>query len=84
MVTIAPPMQTSCQITVVKDGNQRYYLGRFNGATFALTDSVLDAFTKKKIKKYKRLQFIVENKEPEPFGIVSIVKTFTIGNLAKR
>ncbi len=84
MVTVAPPMQTSCVITIVKDGNQRYYIGRFNGATFALTDSVLDAFTKKKIKKYKRLQFIVENKEPEPFGIVSIVKTFTLGNFAKR
>lgn len=84
MVTIAPPMQTSCEVTLIKDAHERIYVGRFNGSTFSLSDSVLDAFTKKKVKKYKRLQFIVENNEPEPFGIISIIKTFTIGNFAKR
>jgi hypothetical protein len=83
-VTVAPPMQTSCQVSIKKDANQEFYAGRFSGATFALSDSVLDAFTRKKVKKYKRLQFIVENNEPEPFGIISIVKSFTVGNIAKR
>jgi hypothetical protein len=84
MVTIAPPMQTSCQVTLVKDAHDQIYIGRFDGSTFALSDSVLDGFTKKKVKKYKRLQFVLENKEPEPFGVISIVKTFTLGNHAKR
>ena len=39
---------------------------------------------KKKIKKYKRLQFVIENNEPEAFGIVSVIKSYTIGNYAKR
>lgn len=84
LATIAPPMQTSCQITIIKDQHDQYYIGRFNGGTFALSDGVLDAFTKKKIKKYKRLQFVVENNEPEPFGLISITKSYTIGNYAKR
>ena len=84
MVTVAPPMQTGCQITIIKDAHDEYYIGRFNGSTFALSDSVMDAFTKKKIKKYKRLQFVIENKEAEPFGLISVVKTFTLGNYAKR
>lgn len=83
-VSVAPPMQTSCQVSIKKDANEVFCVGQFNGMTFALSDSVLDAFTRKKIKKYKRLQFIVENNEPEPFGIISIVKSFTVGNIAKR
>lgn len=84
MVTVSPPMQTSCQVTLIKDAHEKIYVGRFNGSTFALSDSVLDAFTKKKVKKYKRLQFVIENNEPEPFGIISIIKSFTVGNFAKR
>lgn len=84
MVTIAPPMQTSCQVTIIKDGNERIYIGRFDGSTFALSNVALDGFTKKKIKKYKRLQFIVENNEAEPFSIISVIKTYIMGNYAKR
>lgn len=84
MFTLSPPMQTSCLVTIVKDAHERYYIGRFDGSIFALSDSVLDGFTKKKIKKYKRLQFVLENDKPEPFGLISITKTYTIGNLSKR
>ena len=84
MVTLAPPMQTSCQITLMRDAHDIVYVGRFNGSTFALSDAVLDAFTKNKVKKYKRLQFVIENNEPEPFGIISIVKSFVLNNYAKR
>lgn len=84
MITVSPPMQTSCQVTIVKDQYEEYYVGRFNGSTFALSHGVYDAFTKKKIKKYKRLQFVIENNEAEPFGVVSVIKTYTIGNFAKR
>lgn len=43
-----------------------------------------DRFTKKKIKKYKRLQIIVGNDKAEPFALTKVVKTYDIGNYAKR
>lgn len=43
-----------------------------------------DRFTKKKIKKYKRLQIIVGNDRPEPFELTKVVKTYDTGNYAKR
>ena len=43
-----------------------------------------DRFTKKKIKKYKRLQMIVGNSQPEPFALTKVVKTYDVGNYAKR
>lgn len=43
-----------------------------------------DRFTKKKIKKYKRLQIIVGNDKAEPFALTKIVKTYEMGNYAKR
>ena len=43
-----------------------------------------DRFTKKKIKKYKRLQIIVGNNQAEPFALTKVVKTYDVGNYAKR
>jgi hypothetical protein len=52
--------------------------------SFKSSESASDVFIQKKIKKYKRLQIIVENNEPEPFGIICIVKSYTFGSYAKR
>jgi len=84
MVTLTPQEQTSCEITLIRDGADEYYLGRFDGTKFKLSDVAEDAMTRKKVKKYKRLQFVVENNEPEPFGITDIIKTTTLNNYAKR
>ena len=43
-----------------------------------------DRFTKKKIKKYKRLQIIIGNDRAEPFALTKVVKTYEMGNYAKR
>lgn len=51
---------------------------------FASNAVAFDNFTKKKIKKYKRLQIIVGNDLPEPFALTKVVKTYEIGNYAKR
>jgi hypothetical protein len=51
---------------------------------FASNTVAYDRFTKKKIKKYKRLQMIVGNDRPEPFALTKVVKTYEIGNYAKR
>ena len=97
LVTIKPYARSSGAIYVVKDGNPRQFLRSgtmdildwddvdFERFTFNTNDSPQDIFFKKKVKKYKRLQIIVENDAlNEGFGILQIVKTFTVGNYAKK
>ena len=96
MITIVPHYKSGCEITLVKDGDVYEYLGSFDADmqsfesidfsrfTFSSNSVAFDKFTKKKIKKYKRLQIQVENNKAEPFGITKIVKTYTFGNYAKR
>lgn len=97
LVTIKPYTRSSGTIYVCKDGNQRQLLRSgtmdildwndidFDRFTFNTNDSPQDIFFKKKVKKYKRLQIIIENDAlNEGFGVLQIVKTFTIGNYAKK
>ena len=96
MITLVPHYASSCEITLVKDGDIFEYLGSFESDmlsfayidfskfTFSSNDVAFDNFTRKKIKKYKRLQIQVENNRAEPFGITQITKTYTFGNYAKR
>ena len=57
----------------------------FNRFSFITNDSPQDIYLRKKIKKYKRLQFIIRNAvKCEGFGIYQISKTFTVGNYAKK
>ena len=97
LVTIKPYARSSGSIYVMKDGNSRQFLRSgtmdildwddvdFERFTFNTNDSPQDIFFKKKVKKYKRLQIIVENDAlNEGFGILQIVKTFTVGNYAKK
>lgn len=97
LVTIKPYARSSGTIYVCKDGNPRQFLRSgtmdildwddidFDRFTFNTNDSPQDIFFKKKVKKYKRLQIIVENDAVnEGFGVLQIVKTFTVGNYAKK
>lgn len=96
MALLIPYYHTGCQIYLVKDGDIWTDLGRFDSTitTFEYIDFIeidfssnvvsADIFTKKKVKKYKRLQIILDNNEPEPFGLVGVTKTYTFGNYAKR
>lgn len=96
MVTIVPHYKSGCEITLVKDGDVYEYLGSYDADmqsfenidflrfTFSSNSVAFDKFTKKKIKKYKRLQIQIENNKAEPFGLTKIVKTYTFGNYAKR
>lgn len=59
------------------DDNNPQFIFVSNGVAY-------DRFTKKKIKKYKRLQIIVGNDRPEPFALTKVVKTYDVGNYAKR
>ena len=97
LVTIKPYARSSGTIYVCKDGNPRQFLRSgtmdildwndvdFDRFTFNTNDSPQDIFFKKKVKKYKRLQIMVENDAVnEGFGVLQIVKTFTVGNYAKK
>ena len=97
LVTLKPYTRSSGTIYIVQDGNPRKKLRNglmdildwndidFDRFTFNTNDSPQDIFFKKKAKKYKRLQIIVENDAVnEGFGILQIVKTFTVGNYAKK
>lgn len=96
MVTLVPHFRSGCEITLAKDGDIFEYLGSFDSDlqsfeyidfsrfTFNANAVAFDAFTKKKIKKYKRLQIQIENNKAEPFGLTQITKTYTVGNYAKR
>ena len=97
LVTIKPYARSSGTIYVCVDGNPRLFLRSgtmdiwdwndfdFQRFTFNTNDSPQDIFFRKKIKKYKRSQIIVENDAlNEGFGVLQIVKTFTVGNYAKK
>lgn len=96
MITLVPHAQSSVELTLIKDGDDYHYLGIFESDmsnferidlskfTFKSNAVASDVFTRKKVKKYKRLQFVLENNRAEPFGITNIIKTYTFGNYAKR
>ena len=96
MVTLVPHFKSGCEITLVKDGDVFEYLGAFNSDinsfdsidfnsfSFSSNQVAVDNFTKKKVKKYKRLQIQIENNNAEPFGLTQVTKTYTFGNYAKR
>lgn len=96
MALLIPYYHTGCEVYLVKDGDVWTYLGRFDRTvtSFEYIDFIeidfssnvvsADVFTKKKVKKYKRLQIILDNNEPEPFGLTGVTKTYTFGNYAKR
>ena len=72
---------TNTKVFVRKDNNEPVEIKR---SFSELTEIPSELFINKKFKKYKRLQFILENNENEPFGVDSIVKQYTVGNYAKR
>lgn len=96
LLTLLPYDRTSASVTLIADGERKYPLGvyyadifswnpvDFNRFTFSSNETAQDDFFNKKVKKYKRLQIVVENNTIyEPFGLLKITKTYTIGNFSK-
>lgn len=96
LLTLLPYDRTSAQVTLIADGEREYPLGifyadifnwesiEFDRFTFSSNDTAQDSFFGKKVKKYKRLKIVVKNDTIyEPFGILQIVKTYTLGNFSK-
>lgn len=96
VVTLKPYDRTSVTAFYSKDGGPYQPYGYaeadifnwedidFSRFTFSAATGAQDEYIRRKVKKYKRLQFKFENdKLFEPFGIIQFAKTWTIGNLAK-
>lgn len=96
LITLLPYDRTSAQVTLVADGEREYPLGTFyadifswepvdfDRFTFSSNETAQDDFFRKKVKKYKRLQIVIENTAIyEPFGLLKITTTYTIGNFSK-
>jgi len=96
-VTIKPYSRSSATVGVIVDGNPEASLKYhtmdifdwddidFERFTFNTNWSPQDIYIKKKIKKYKRLQFVIRNNGlSEGFGVFQIVKTYSVGNYAKK
>ena len=98
MAVLVPFSHTGCYVTLVKNGDEFQPLGYTATSIFGFDDVsfepdefsfeangvAYDRFTKKKIKKYKRLQIVVGNDKAEPFALTKVVKTYEMGNFAKR
>ena len=96
MLTLLPYERSSVEVTLIKDGGEPIPIGTFYADmhtwelidftrfSFNSDDTAQDAFFKKKVKKYKRLRIVVKNNEIyEPFGILGITKTYSVGNFSK-
>jgi len=96
VLTLRPYTKSSATLYFSKDGDEPVKIGYttvdffdweyidFTRFTFKGNDSAVDVYGNKKIKKYKTLQLIVENNEiDEPFGVIQLTKTWTLGNFAK-
>lgn len=96
LLTLLPYERTSASVTLIADGEKTYPLGiyyadifswdpvDFERFSFSSNETAQDDFFNKKVKKYKRLQIVVENNTlHEPFGILKITKTYTVGNFSK-
>lgn len=81
VVTVLAQDESSVNIYLSKNGDE--YIQTAKMADMETDGITIDIYPLKKIKKYKRLKFRIENDEPEPFGLVKIVKTWSLGNYAK-
>lgn len=81
VVSLLPSTDSGVDIYYKKDNETRTYI-----TTSDAKDAVLptDVYIKKKAKKYKRLQIILENNVfDDSFGVDQIIKCYTVGNYSK-
>lgn len=96
LLTLMPYDRTSVKVRIIKDGIEvaaletetfdifNWTLIDFSRFTFNGNTTAQNDHFNKKIKKYVRLQIILENEGIyEPFGILGITKTYSVGNFSK-
>lgn len=82
LVTISPLASTSVSVSVKADGGAEEVIGTMECANVTVPQ---EYYMNRKVKKYKRLQIIAKNNTlNQGFGIMEIVKVYTMGNYSKR
>lgn len=82
VVSVMPVGETSAEVYIKKDEAEPMLIKEVDTTASEIPS---DIFVNKKIKKYKRLQFIIKNNVlNQPFGIDQIIKVFTLGNYSKK
>lgn len=81
LISLLPASDSGVDVYIKADNKEPVYAGSTDAANF---DLPYEFYAKKKIKKYKRLQFICRNSAlNDAFGIDQIIKTYTMGNYSK-
>ena len=81
LVSVLPGSDSGVKVFLKADEKDAVYIGETD-----ITGNYLpyEFYTKKKVKKYKRLQIICQNDRiDQGFGIDQIIKVFTVGNYSK-
>lgn len=81
VVSLLPMPTTGTSVSLKADEKSPVKIGEieFTGGTLPH-----EFYIKKKLKKYKRLQIICENDDPDSgFGLDQIIKSYTMGNYSK-
>lgn len=97
-IELAQLQNSGVRVSYSKDGGEPIFIADlhiankftwtlvdFENFSFDATSNVRTFYPKKKLKKYKYLQFVLESVEnAQNFGVVGITKTYYLGNFAKR
>lgn len=81
LISLLPASNSGVEVYVKADSKDPMFAGITDAKDYELPS---EFYAKKKIKKYKRLQFICRNNViNDSFGIDQIIKTYTMGNYSK-
>lgn len=81
VISLMPSSDSGVKVYLKADNKDPIYIGETDAKRYTLPNEV---YVKKKVKKYKRLQFICENDTiDDSFGIDQIIKSYTMGNYSK-
>ena len=81
MISLLPSSDSGVSVYIKPDSKNPIFVGETDAKDYELP---YDFYSKKKVKKYKRLQFICENNVlDDSFGVDQIVKSYTVGNYSK-
>ncbi len=81
MISLLPSSDSGVNVSIKQDSKDPVFVGETDAKDYELP---FDFYSKKKIKKYKRLQFICENNViDDSFGVDQIIKSYTVGNYSK-
>jgi hypothetical protein len=81
VVSLMPSSDSGVDVYVKADSNAPVLVGTTDAKDYELP---FDFYLRKKVKKYKRLQFICRNNVvDDSFGLDQIIKSYTIGNYSK-